>query len=189
LPKDGNEQCTIVLGNKAAKVLRLPEGAKTDAVFYDCVGGHLEKEDLDGHSLVDGSVFRRGAERELSEEFLIWGSQADGKRLIYLFQLEYGPARMPDGGMNHEISNVYAYVLPDDVQDVDSEVTLQDDYTLQDGSEPVWCRFATRMFSFDEFLEEYGSCHQRFMDGAGRIALYFITCGITHDYFLQKLRP
>jgi hypothetical protein len=186
-PTDEHEQCTIVLGNKAPKILQLPEGAEINETYYDCAGGHLEEEDLDGQSLVDESVFRRGAERELSEEFLIRGCAADSKRLTYLFQLEYGPAKMPGGGMNHEISNVYAYVLPDDVQDVQNEVTLQDDYTVKGKSDPIWCKFALRVFSFDEFLEEYSRCREQFMDGAGRIAQHFITCGISHADFLQRL--
>ncbi|MDR2497683.1 MAG: hypothetical protein LBD21_11220 [Tannerellaceae bacterium] len=172
---------SIILANKAPKVLRLPAGEKTDKIYYDCLGGHLEREDVraclgskraDTYIDLTEDMFLVAARRELSEELLLAHNAAYGDRLFFFRKLNYGPADMPEGGRNHEISNVYIYVLPDSVGDVHRDMILRDDYIRSGGDaepEKIVCDFAVREFSVKELFEEHRLHPERFMDGIARI--------------------
>ncbi|MDR2533389.1 MAG: hypothetical protein LBC81_01200 [Tannerellaceae bacterium] len=183
LPKSKEGKPAIVLVNKAPKVLRLKKGEQTDRIYYDCLGGHLEREDVEdclhGKGCQPGDadieltedMFLIAAKRELSEELLLANNTPYGDKLFFFRQIEYGPADMPEGGRNHEISNVYIYVLPDNIQNVHSDMIMRDDYYRdgEGGREHIVWDFAVKEFTVDELFEEYKLHPERFMDGISRI--------------------
>jgi len=167
MPKQEGDECKFILCNKAPKVLKLPMDIETDQVFWDTAGGHCE--DFPADTEFDDTMWLSTAKRELSEEVLVNGKPAvPSENFRPLCKIEYGPADMPDGGINHEISQVFVYEAED------GDVILQDDYKA-DGHGTVTRRFMTREFSLSQLLLEYGKSPQHFMDGIGRIIEYFIS--------------
>ena len=180
-PRGEAQNISIILVNKAPKVLRLQKGETADLVYYDCLGGHLELEDVQdvinldsadidpnsGEIYLSPEMFLTAAKRELSEELVLQGDVPYGDKLFFLSRIEYGPAAMPEGGVNHEISSIYIYVLPEEIRDIHRDMIMRDDYLL--GSEHIVCDFSVTAFAIDDLLEEYGLHPERFMDGIGRI--------------------
>jgi hypothetical protein len=189
LHEDG--KFSIVLINKAPKVLKLRKCEETDEIYYDCLGGHIEEEDfpsppVEGVTLVDESTFRNGAKRELFEELLLGAKETSyTSELIFLHQIEYGPEPMPGGGINREISDVFIYVLPDYIRDVHEDLIMRDDYMVN--NERIVWNFSVKEFSFDDLLKEYHNNPGIFMDGIGRILKYWNNNEITNDYLVDAI--
>jgi hypothetical protein len=186
-----NGQLSIIPINKAPKVLKLEKCATTNKVYYDCLGGHIETVDfsnppIPGVTLVDECTFRNGARRELSEELLLCARERSyTSELIFLHQIEYGPAAMPGGGVNHEVSDVFIYVLPDYIQDVHDDLIMRDDYMVND--KQIVCKFSVSEFSFVNLLNEYRKNPGIFMDGIGRILDYWINNNITENDLINVI--
>lgn len=190
IPKGEGGQCSVVLANKAPRILKLEKNENTNEIFYDCAGGHIDKEDLGESSLMadtlfDNIVYQNGAVRELGEEILIYGRPACSDNLIPFRLIEYGPADMPEGGVNYEISMVYLLVCGK-VENVQRDLVIRDDCKSADGK--VFTRnFALTEFTFDEFLEKYRNSPNLFLDGIGRIAKDLCDRGITSQDFLAEI--
>jgi 8-oxo-dGTP pyrophosphatase MutT (NUDIX family) len=187
----GDDGLRIFIGDKNPKVYRrraqdLLNGdhLNTSDEFWDCCGGHVEEQDLSkDKTVVDSDVFNHAARRELSEELILKGNAVDSEKLIGpLAIVEYGPATMPDAGINHEQSAVYTAVLPQN-----AEVTLRDDYPDTLG-EHVVANFVTRSISFDQLMEMYRTLPEHFMDGLGRICAYFDANDFTEERFIASIK-
>jgi 8-oxo-dGTP pyrophosphatase MutT (NUDIX family) len=185
--KNASGEYSIILANKAPKVLRLEEEVETQEIFYDCLGGHLEEEDCLG--VLDNDVFQKGAKRELSEELLI-PAASEGNELILFTQIKYGPAKMPkDAGVNFELSNIYLYKLPDSVKDIHSDMIMRDDYNIPETGKHVVRNFFVTEFTLDELLNKYSEHHELFMDGVGRIIDYWAKSNFSSQELTKWLEP
>jgi hypothetical protein len=189
--KIGDEGLRLFIGDKNPKVYKrraqdLLNGdhLNTSDEFWDCCGGHVEEQDLSkDKTVVDSEAFNHAAWRELSEELVLKGTAVEPEKLIGpLAIVEYGPATMPDAGVNHEQSAVYAALLPQN-----AEVTLRDDY-LDTLGEHVVANFVTRSVSFDQLMEMHHMLPEHFMDGLGRICAYFDANDFTEERLLASIK-
>jgi hypothetical protein len=166
-PKQNSDEYKFILCNKAPKVLKLPIEFETDKIYWDTAGGHCE--DFPVNSEFTDEMWLSTAKRELSEEVLVNENPAIANgNFRPLCKIEYGPADMPDGGKNHEVSQVYVYEVEEN-----DKVILQDDYNVNGCT--VTRRFATSEFSYSQLIHEYKKSPKAFMDGIGRIIEYLIS--------------
>jgi hypothetical protein len=183
--------------DKTPKVDKLyPEGDGyefpiSSTPHWDCIGGHLARKDFktsasmkNGKQIVDEVVFRAGAEREISEEVI----GADDREflnelmsnLTFIKTIPYGPAPLPDGGMNHEISGFFLLLLPNEMM-AENLIKLQDDCKVEDPEsgkvETKDLRFYTEWVTFDSLIEEAKQNPGHFMDGLLRIIQEYAATG------------
>jgi len=207
-PTSPEKQCQIVLADKAPKLQRLPIGIDSNPTnaAWDCCGGHLELNDVlnlarlklvdpltecidyvFGNACIDKPEFEKACAREAAEEIVLTGKDAPSlDNLKFLLELpEYGPMPMPDGGVNHEVSYVYALVLPADY-DWRSDLVLRDDYLDRDGKQ-VQRELRTRSFIYEELWYVNWTKPEYFCDGATRVVKYLRREGIDSKRFMKML--
>ncbi|MCL2671836.1 MAG: hypothetical protein FWF10_07355 [Clostridiales bacterium] len=141
-------------------------GGSGPLFLWDCAGAHLSVSDL---SLpADKAIctelapkhFRNAALRDLTETLRIPHTAIDADRLTYLFTTAYKGASAY--GINHEITDVFVYRLPEAAKNV----KLYDQYSDSLG-ETVKKQFRTKYFSYEELQTEHRE--KRMMDGLSRI--------------------
>jgi hypothetical protein len=172
---------------------------------WDCIGGHLDGLDFkagapteNGKLPVTEAVFRAGAEREISEE--VTGANDRGARdsfcdpltanLTFIKLIPYGPAALPDGGINDEISGFFLLPLPNEMKEK-ALIKLQDDCKVKNAGgeeEKKVLRFHTEWVPFDSLFEEAKQNTGLFMDGLLRIVLHYADKGSSQGLLADYAR-
>jgi hypothetical protein len=156
-------------GSRAAAGPRPGRYAPRSDAIYDCLGGHLERQDLDGGALTE-TAYLRCALRELAEELRMRGTSVEPPRLRRLDMVVFPEPGAPEfhreyALVNRERSQLYAYLLP---EGVDARVYEEYADSLH-MTVRKW--YPVRYFSEAE-IDSLLATPERLCDGLGRVALW-----------------